>query len=58
MRNKTHEKIHEILMRQISLPLEQNNIHRVFLKLADNYYTPRLGILKGIPHLALFLSDF
>ena len=45
-------------MRQISLSLEQNKIDKVFLKFTDNYYTPRLGILKGIPHLALFLSDF
>jgi hypothetical protein len=32
MRNKTLEKIHELL-----LLVEQDNIDRVFLKLADNY---------------------
>jgi len=32
MRNKTLEKIHELL-----LPVEQDNIHRVFLKLAEDY---------------------
>jgi hypothetical protein len=32
MRNKTLEKIHELL-----LLVEQDNIHRVFLELTDNH---------------------